>query len=593
MTEPPFKPDGSLISHLIDPRSGDVEDDVSSPKKRSILAIAGTLLAEISFPKLIFSFVVSIGLPSILLGLAPLVASAWLTTMTSKILAFTEAGTATVLLFIVIVGWFGWRPLLRIAEESFWSLNALLVQPGYMLGTETLRHVSERFIGRAAKQPASTRFRAASSAIAGLTMFVFGLLIVLAVWPASRWTGTAGDLMAPLHLIVPTIANAAILVSAYFAVASLLHGFSDARTEQPCTLESFDTGLPGRPVWRIAHLTDIHVVGERYGFRIESGRAGPRGNDRLQELLKKLAHIHDTEPLDQLLITGDITDAGRSTEWAEFFDAIGHYPDLARRMLILPGNHDLNISSRSNPAQIDLPLSRHKVLRQARVLSAMDALQGNRIYVVKNDGDHVALRDLLLPHRKSLARLADEGDLRTVVRLKPVFQDTFPMIVPPQGSNGLGIAVLNSNAESHFSFTNALGYVSVEQTQRLFSALTRYPDAHWIIALHHHLQEYPKSVPFSIRIGTVLINGSWFIRKLGPYASRAIVMHGHRHLDWIGAFGPLKVLSGPSPVMGAIDGAATHFYIHNLTTGPDNQLKLLSPQQVTVTDPPLDPGIKT
>jgi hypothetical protein len=62
----------------LDPRLGDVEDDVSSPKQRSLLAIAGGLLAEISLPKLVFTWIFSILLPALLVGLAPLVAAAWL-----------------------------------------------------------------------------------------------------------------------------------------------------------------------------------------------------------------------------------------------------------------------------------------------------------------------------------------------------------------------------------------------------------------------------------------------------------------------------------------------------------------------------------
>ena len=41
------------------------------------------------------------------------------------------------------------------------------------------------------------------------------------------------------------------------------------------------------------------------------------------------------------------------------------------------------------------------------------------------------------------------------------------MILPPAEADGLGIAILNSNAETHFSFTNALGIVSTEQARRL------------------------------------------------------------------------------------------------------------------------------
>ena len=37
---------------LIDPRRGDVEDDASSTKRRSLLSLAGSLLSEVSLPKL-------------------------------------------------------------------------------------------------------------------------------------------------------------------------------------------------------------------------------------------------------------------------------------------------------------------------------------------------------------------------------------------------------------------------------------------------------------------------------------------------------------------------------------------------------------
>jgi hypothetical protein len=92
--------------------------------------------------------------------------------------------------------------------------------------------------------------------------------------------------------------------------------------------------------------------------------------------------------------------------------------------------------------------------------------------------------------------------------------------------------------------------------------------------------EYPMSVAaFSERIGTALINGSWFQRVLKPYAERVIVMHGHRHVDWIGACGGLKVVSAPSPVMGP-DSKSTHFYVHVLGAGPDGGLALMEPTRI-------------
>jgi len=125
--------------------------------------------------------------------------------------------------------------------------------------------------------------------------------------------------------------------------------------------------------------------------------------------------------------------------------------------------------------------------------------------------------------------------------------------------------------------------ISLEQARRFVAALSAYPQARWIIALHHHLIEYPMPVAeFSERIGTALVNGSWFLRKLAPLALRTVVMHGHRHIDWIGACGDLKIVSAPSPVMGPTDEARTHFYIHTLAAGSGARLHLLSPERVEI-----------
>ena len=168
-------------------------------------------------------------------------------------------------------------------------------------------------------------------------------------WPAARWVGEVGDLVWPQRLIVPALANAVVLVGGYLAAAALAWGLADATMDQPRDLRAFDAPPPGGRRWRVAHLSDLHAVGERYGFRIESGRAGPRGNTRLERLLARLEAIHAERPVDLVLITGDMTDAGRSAEWAELLAALGRYPRLLERTLMLPGNHDTNVVDRANP----------------------------------------------------------------------------------------------------------------------------------------------------------------------------------------------------------------------------------------------------
>ncbi|RZN30375.1 metallophosphoesterase [Bradyrhizobium sp. Leo121] len=569
---------------LLDPRDGDVEDDAASPGQRSLLAIAGSLLVEISLPKLLFAWTALLLLPAVLLGLAPLLASAWLSILSEKILVLTEIGAALMLIAIVALGWFAWRPLLRIVETSFWSLNALAVQPSYAFCREALRHLTERIWQNSLTPNLRMRVRRACSRGAGILLSAGAALIAILVWPTSQWTAGLIDLAIGHHLVVTTLANAVVLVSCYLAAASLAWGFADASMDQPADLAAFDIPGSDARIWRVAHLSDVHVVGERYGFRIECGRAGPRGNERFAAALARLAAIHAADPLDHVLISGDMTDAGRASEWAEFFEALSEHPDLAARTLLLPGNHDVNIVDRANPARLDLPFSPGKRLRQMRTLSAISAIQGNRVRLVDNSGKVAAtLDELLTPHREEIVAFAERGGVRRGAELRRLFEDQFPMILPPDQPEGLGIAILDSNAETHFSFTNALGLVSLEQVQRLEAAMNYFPKARWIVALHHHLTEYPMpTTKFSERIGTALINGSWFVRRLQAFADRVVVMHGHRHIDWIGACGALKIISAPSPVMNAANDAPSYFYIHHLMSGLDGTLCLAEPEKVEI-----------
>jgi hypothetical protein len=141
--------DGSLY----DPRQGDAEDDASSPKRRSLLAIAGSLLAEISLPKLLFAWTLSILLPAVLLGSAPLIATAWLAKVSRTVTDLTELGTVLIFLIVLVLGWIGWPQLWRTAEVNFWSLNVLAVQPSYAFCREALRHLDRA--ARSARTPLS------------------------------------------------------------------------------------------------------------------------------------------------------------------------------------------------------------------------------------------------------------------------------------------------------------------------------------------------------------------------------------------------------------------------------------------------------
>jgi predicted MPP superfamily phosphohydrolase len=578
---------------LIDPRSGDIEDDASSTKQRSLLGIAGSLLAEISLPKLAVSWTLMVGLPAILLGVAPLVASAWLASLSRKIAA-PLGGLWPLLVLAVLIGaaWLGGRRLFHATEQAFWSLNSIAVQPAYALCREGFQHAAAHLLGprlgpapdAALGSERQAHLRAATAAAAGLTVCGLALWVVALAWPASRWIGDLADLAWPQRLVAPALANAVVLLGSYLAAAALVWGLADASMDQPRDLAQFDAP-PGGRTWRVAHLSDLHVVGERYGFRIESGRAGPRGNGRLARLLTELDAIHAERPIDHVLITGDMTDAGRSAEWAEFLAALDAHPRLAERALILPGNHDTNVVDRANPARLDLPTSPGGRLRQMRTLSAMVALQGDRLRVIDPRTGRLGatLSAALAPHRHAIAAFADSGRLRLSIELERVWADAFPMVLPPDADDGLGVILLNSCAETHFSFTNALGLMTAEQARGIAGVARQLPRARWIVALHHHLMEYPRPAKaFSERIGTALINGSWFVRHLQRIGHKAVVMHGHRHVDWIGECGRLRIVSAPSPVMEATDAEPTCCHIHTLAAGSGGRVCLLRPERVEI-----------
>ncbi|HJZ34124.1 MAG TPA: metallophosphoesterase, partial [Hyphomicrobiaceae bacterium] len=210
---------------------------------------------------------------------------------------------------------------------------------------------------------------------------------------------------------------------------------------------------------------------------------------------------------------------------------------------------------------------------------------GGRVRVVDRSRGRLgaSLEETLAPHLASLIRFADCAKPWLARELTDLWPRIFPLVLPPDGDDGLGIMLLDSNADTHFSFTNALGMISVEQVKAVEIARAQYPQARWLIALHHHLIEYPRTAKaFSERIGTALINGNWFIRRLRPCAGQVALLHGHRHFDWIGECAGLLILSAPSPVMHAPDHAKAGFYVHTFVAAPQRQLRLLPPQRITL-----------
>jgi hypothetical protein len=61
--------------------------------------------------------------------------------------------------------------------------------------------------------------------------------------------------------------------------------------------------------------------------------------------------------------------------------------------------------------------------------------------------------------------------------LSEIWNTLFPMVLPPDKEDGLEIILLNSNAPTHFSFTDALGTISAEQLRGIEITIARYARA--------------------------------------------------------------------------------------------------------------------
>jgi 3',5'-cyclic AMP phosphodiesterase CpdA len=299
--------------------------------------------------------------------------------------------------------------------------------------------------------------------------------------------------------------------------------------------------------------------------------------------------MHASNPFDHILVTGDITDAGTRAEWAEFLDLLRGYPQLRARLSFVPGNHDVNIVDRTNPGRLDLPWSAIHALRKLRVLLALDAIQGERAHIVSGPSGTLGpcLRDYLREPKRAerLRALADKGSARGRAEIAAVWDTIFPLVEPAPTDDEYGLILLNSNARSHFSLTNAIGVINPSQLRALESVLRKFPQRAWAILLHHQVVEYPvTSISLSDRIGLALVNAPDLLAAIAPHASRILVFHGHRHWDWIGTCSGVVLCSAPSAMVGSHENGKTRgcFHVHQLALGQDGGLRLATTERVEV-----------
>ena len=573
-----------------DLRRGDDDDNCTSPHGRGLRSLVFSAALEFNYLKAPIGFIALIVAPALLIGIAPSVVIDYGRLMfhTSYLAGYSPiVGLA---LFLALAGaafWIG-RPLAAMAFDNFWHLHYSLVLPILVALRELLRSMAERF-GRRSVTPEQLARGRKICGIATAMLVVAGGLALAAIVEVSLGLQLVDILHVQFWTVTrAALGNAAVVLGLAAAIESLYWIWREFSLDSLARDWMPSPPGAGASLVRVAHLSDLHVVGERYGYRMEAGTDGPRGNQCIRSALRKLAAIHASTPLDRVLMTGDITDAGTRAEWAAFIDLLRGCPELRRRLSLVPGNHDVNIIDRTNPGRLDLPWSAGQSLRKLRVVLALDAFGGDRAHVVDHGSGALGptLGDYLRQGRRAelLRALAERGVTRGRREMTKVWEAIFPLVEPPGPDDEYGLILLNSNARSHFSLTNAIGVVSPSQIKALRLVLQRTSPRPWLILLHHQIVEYPVvSISLRERIGLALINAPDLVAVLAPHAQRVIVLHGHRHRDWVGVCGNIVLCSAPSTSLGAggVDKYRGSFHIHQLSVEASG-LRLTATERVSV-----------
>jgi len=577
------------ISCVWDLHRGDYDDNRTSPRGRGLQSVVLSAVLEFNYLTAPLAFLALVLGPTLLLGIAPSAAitAAHLMYRTAFLSGSGLIVALSIFIVLVLLALRIGRPLLAMAFAEFRHLHYSLVFPIFVAVREIVHSLLESFGGETMTPLQLDRRRRIGTVLAMLLFASAGLALALSVEFSTGLKLVNVERVQLWVSIKAALGNAALIIGVSTVLESFYWMWRELTLAGP-VLDWIPSHSQGTPV-RVAHLSDLHLVGERYGYRMEAGTFGPRGNGCILSALRKLAALQKSAPLDRILVTGDVTDAGTRAEWTEFVDLFREFPELQARLSFVPGNHDVNIVDRTNPARLDLPWSSSQWLRKLRVVLALDAIQGERAHIVDRASGTVgpSLHDYLREGKRleRLRALAGRGTILGRREMAKTWEAIFPLVEPAPNAGGYGLILLDSNAQSHFSLTNALGVVNPSQLRALKSVLRNSIGRSWIVLLHHAIVEYPcVSMRLRDRIGLALVNAPDIVATIAPYAARVLVFHGHRHKDWIGTCGEVVLCSAPSAALGSDEHEEFEgqFHIHELTLTASGGILLGATQHVKV-----------
>ena len=295
----------------------------------------------------------------------------------------------------------------------------------------------------------------------------------------------------------------------------------------------------------VLHWSDLHITPFADSLRTDKINVG--GNLALEQMVRGAQHLGDE--VDAIILTGDSTDAGRSAEWAQFFEIAASVLD---RIVLVPGNHDLNIVDPLRWSIVGDDRGIGRALRQIRMMAALDAVQGERAYIVIGD-ELTPLHAYLAGISEPLCAFYDKPKADEIEFVNACFNQCFPMAV--KVGDEFVVDVFDSNDVASNVITNAFGRVADRALARFEILVKHFADRGHVVALHHHLG-YPSHIHEKLAkdaaMGRFLVlQNAREVAGALEHLGNTVVLHGHRHIGYEGVVGTsIQVMSARSSTLG-------------------------------------------
>ncbi|MFY0564072.1 metallophosphoesterase family protein [Archangium lansingense] len=326
----------------------------------------------------------------------------------------------------------------------------------------------------------------------------------------------------------------------------------------------------------VTHWSDLHITASDEHVRVERGGGG---NVSLKEVVRKYGE--ELAMTDLLLITGDVTDSGRGEEWQRVFEILGGLSTSVReKMVLVPGNHDVNITNSVDHWEAEGAGMPKRNVRLVRVMAALELVQGQRAWVWPSGMGAVTLSELLVMvepflrayiekpaqavYRKKWIVASDGStyavpgedvtppDVKALINFPAaVWREIWPMAIEVPGKKTV-VVVINSNSDTNNVVENAVGVIGQDCLSKLGLVRLKFPGYRVIVALHHHLVLPDFDTPVMKKLKAhfmQLVDAPDFVSEL--LETSTVVFHGHKHVHYVGTLNDtLDIVSAPSTTLG-------------------------------------------